>query len=537
MARLQKFSGTRNLPGVGSPQVVADTAVGAATESFGQQVSRSAGEFGSLAETALKHKQKTAQPADQSGDLDLAVRKRQQQIDDFEAHQIGRQLRSFLNSKAMEERQRQRPGGAGYTEAMLAHLEKGREKALEELPESARARFQQEFDAERDQYAGSFAAVEAAENEKYFQRGLAEEENQLAAEVRENPLRFDEAYRHAATVLKSAPLPARVKEDAYRRMSGKITEAWLGTRPVDEQISALDAELARRAGGQVPPAAKGTGKAGKLHGTAKKTETVPGEDGETAGRLQMLPDVDLKRLHAGALKKKATASAAEAERIAGRIDAAHGLFEAKEIETNSVLEPHQKLHLLNRLTQAAEEQSMNAKAVDWINSAEAGEAMLPGHRELADRAFVYLDDGETDRDALARGILRAKGVLPKTYVKSLRKGLESRDPQEVGRAYENLTAVAGDGLSADAHGLDTDKLQAAQARWSFLRERHGLTSREAAMRLADANNPERRKDLLAEWDAQHSQHGGGFTETGGLLERLGAGGRTEAIFRRQESPN
>lgn len=84
MARLQRFSGTQSLPGVGSPQVVADTAVGVATQGFGRQIRSSAQDFASLAGTAVQ----TAQVAQDA-------KKRQHQIDEA------------------EERNRQKKSGAG----------------------------------------------------------------------------------------------------------------------------------------------------------------------------------------------------------------------------------------------------------------------------------------------------------------------------------------------------------------------------------------------------------------------------------------
>ncbi len=96
MARLQKFNGADSLPGVGSPQVVADTAVGEAAAGLGQQIRRLAGAFGDLAETAAQ---------------------RRRRIEDFQVQMAQREFDARLKERAAEEQQQAQPGGFGFTEA------------------------------------------------------------------------------------------------------------------------------------------------------------------------------------------------------------------------------------------------------------------------------------------------------------------------------------------------------------------------------------------------------------------------------------
>ncbi|MDN3720112.1 hypothetical protein QW131_15245 [Roseibium salinum] len=132
-----------------------------------------------------------------------------------------------------------------------------------------------------------------------------------------------------------------------------------------------------------------------------------------ADHLKFLPGTTLKRLHDSAVRKKTVAAAAEAERIAGRIADTHGLFNPRDIESNPVLGPHQKVQLINALKKMLRKN----KARTWRQSVgfcrrRRGDASSSEDRDLANRAFSHLTDGEADRDVIAREILRTKGVLP-----------------------------------------------------------------------------------------------------------------------------
>ncbi|MDN3720114.1 hypothetical protein QW131_15255 [Roseibium salinum] len=119
MARLEKFSGAQSLPGVGNPQVVADTAVGAATAGFGRQIRQSADEIGGLVDDA--HKARQAR-------LARLAREQQEQADRFAVVAAGLKLRRKLTGMQPEEQHKLRPGAIGHTEAMLAKLEKGAQR-------------------------------------------------------------------------------------------------------------------------------------------------------------------------------------------------------------------------------------------------------------------------------------------------------------------------------------------------------------------------------------------------------------------------
>ncbi|POF29594.1 hypothetical protein [Roseibium marinum] len=491
MARLEKYSGAQGLPGVRRPQVIADTAVGSAIAALGGQIQRSAGQAGRLAQLAQR---------------------RQQQIDDFEQIKAQRQLRASMTVRQAEELQKLHPGAAGYTEAMLAHLEKGREDALKALPETVHASFNQEFEARRAGYVSGFAAQENAANRTYFRQGGLDVSAQLASDVRENPELLEDAFKEGEAVLAAMPLPPDEKEDALRELDAQLTGAWLETRPPKEQVAVLESELRRR-----EMLAAGDDE-------LQIDEDLPGVSSSGAGpvRLRGMPDVFLKRLHENAVKKTIATALSESERIADRIAKAHGHFDPGEIENNSVLEPFQKVQLIKSLNHAISEQKENIDAVNRVLFSEPGEDLGPAQSRFVDRAFAYLDDGETDRNALARGILHAKGVLPKPYVNSLKKGLASNDPQEVGNAYENLTQIFAINPNAVREIEQAEGLEEALTKWRLLTDLNGMNVEEAAEKLVTANDPERRADLEQEFERELSGGKRKQIEATEILDRLGA---------------
>ncbi|WP_299817499.1 hypothetical protein [uncultured Roseibium sp.] len=490
MARLEKYSGMQGLPGVRRPQVIADKAVGNAIEALGGQIQRSAGQAGRLAQLAQK---------------------RQQQIDDLEQVKAQRQLGASLQARQAEELQTLRPGGAGYTEAMLAHLEKGREEALKTLPESVHTSFNREFETRRAGYVSGFAAEENAANRAYFRQGSLDVSVQLASDVRENPDLLEDAFKEGEAVLAAMPLPPGEKEDALRELDERLTGAWVEARPPKEQVAVLESELRRR---ELPAASDDE---------LQIEEEVSGisRSGEAPIRLRELSDVFLKRLHDNAVKKTITTALAESERIADRIAKAHGQFDPKEIETNSVLEPFQKVQLINRLNHAILEQKVNIDAVNRVLFSETGEELGVDQGSLVDRAFTYLDDGETDRNVLARGILQAKGVLPEPYVNSLKRNLESNDPEEVGSAYENLTQIFAINPNALQDIEHAEGLEESVTKWRLLTDLDGMNAQEAAVKLARTNDPERRVDLAQEFERELSGGRLRQVDTTGILGRLG----------------
>ncbi|QFT30984.1 hypothetical protein FIV00_10890 [Labrenzia sp. THAF82] len=496
MARLQRFSGTQSLPGVGSPQVVADTAVGVATQGFGRQIRSSAQDFASLAGTAVQ----TAQVAQDA-------KKRQHQIDEAEERNRQKKIRSRVTERSIAERARNRPGGAGYTEDMVAFLEKEHAESLRGLSEEGKTRAEQNFKTDRDRYVSGFAAIEAAENEKYFQHGLAEDEELLIEEVSRDPAQAAGALKRAETLLRSVPLPARVKDTAFQRIKERVAETWIGARPLDERLGVLEAELGVR-GNETADVLSVNG--ARKDASDNKREDL---DPEWSEQLQGLSDATLQRIYMGTLAEKSGASAAEAERIERRIEETHGLFDPREIDANTALTPHQKVQLNDLKTFAREEQSINISALKWLNSDGSAEIEALDRQTLSDRAFAFLDDGKADKGAVVRLIAREKGVLPRPYAASLKKDLESDADDKVKTAYESLGSLADLGISSIAEEPYQQSFRASRVKWHLLRDRFGLSPEEAASRLARANGGKREREIRTRFDLDYPQRGSSIALT------------------------
>ncbi|MES0811294.1 hypothetical protein ABLO27_17545 [Roseibium sp. SCPC15] len=496
MARLQKFEGTTSLPGVGSPQVVADTAVGEAVAGLGRQIGNTAGTFGKLADLA---------------------RRRQQRIDEFEAEKADMKVNRRLKGNLGQELLIERPGGVGLTEAMLIHLEKGREEAQKELSEEAKVRFNQEIEANRERYASSFAAVEAAENEKYFQRGMGEVEDRLVAEVQDDPEVISAAIERADAILTTMPLPATVKTSGLNRIKENLAEAWTKSRPVQEQIDGLTKLKSRRdAGVSADTSGKGSAGAGP--------RTVSSEMSVFESRAQFLSPHTQNRLLADAKKKQAVATVQEEERIATLIAENPLAMNPQEIHESGFLEAHQQKRLLDDLQEQIRQQERDLEAVSWLGASAAEPTHESSNQELADRAFAYLDDGKTDRDALALGMLRNKGVLPDVYLKSLENTLNSSDPAEVGKAFDILAEI-GKVDPKFVEGLrGHEQFRSGVEKQDILLNRFGFSLRETSADLAQANDPVRRKDLRTDFAGQYPQGRTGRARAQGRLAHHSASG-------------
>ncbi len=210
MATFDKYRGTNSLPGVRQPQVIADTAVGQATEGFGRQIQQSAGQLGQLASLAQK---------------------RQEQIDDFERKKGWLQFEGQFAQKELEAQTNLQPGAAGYTERMQSQFNEDASKFIESLPESARAQAQLDVENLRNRYQDRFAKTELKERTRYFQEGIAESTDQLAKNIKANPNTYDEALQYGRDLIDNYGLPQIEKEAAIKSWERMATLAWLETEP------------------------------------------------------------------------------------------------------------------------------------------------------------------------------------------------------------------------------------------------------------------------------------------------------------------
>jgi len=214
MARFEKFTGAQTLPGVRRPTVVADTAVGQATEALGRQIQHSAGQVGHLAQT---------------------IQKRRHEIDDFQRKKGWLDFEGQFAQKELEAQTNLQPGAAGYTESMLEQFNTDAGKFIEGLPESVRAQAELDVANLRNRYADRFSKTELQERTRYFRQGIAEGSDQLTKGIRANPISYDEALEHGRQLINESGLPEIEKQSALQSWERMASLAWAETLPATER--------------------------------------------------------------------------------------------------------------------------------------------------------------------------------------------------------------------------------------------------------------------------------------------------------------
>jgi hypothetical protein len=232
MARLQKFNGTQSLPGVGNPQVVADTAVGTAVAGLGRQIGNSADAIGNLA-------QKAANARDAR--LKKRAEEQQRSADKFEYQKVIAKLDGFLKQQEDERRERSRAGEQNYVEKGLALQQEASRAMLEDLPVSVRPQAEKDIQQHLKHYTNRLAIQEYTDSQTYYVESVAEITSQLADEVSDDPKAYGRAWQTIGNVLETAPMPMSQKEKLLRQGQETLVEAWVGTRPLQEQIDGLTA--------------------------------------------------------------------------------------------------------------------------------------------------------------------------------------------------------------------------------------------------------------------------------------------------------
>jgi hypothetical protein len=451
LARLEKFKGTDSLPAIRNPQIVADTAVGTATAALGRQVRQSAGRAGQLAQL---------------------IRTRQDKIDELETQRTIAKIDAGLRLREDEEQQALAPGADGFTETMLAHLDKEGEDALETRPQRLQDRIQSELAARRGAYAERYSAMEYGASLQYFRDGVSEIVETVAGAVQETRQPFDEAVREIAGVVDRTPLTTVEKEGLLRAGTDVLREAWLRSLPPDDRLrlfTALEED----------------------GGTAQARE-LAGPDRQALNRARELPAHVLKRLGAETRDEQATAELTEDDRMSEQIVAEGSGFDPEIIHRSPTLNPERKAALLGLLEAEIRKDNDSLAAVDWVRAAGPADAVSSEDRRRADQAYRRLTAAGADPDLVARTILHRKSVLPPAFAGSLEKDLKSRDP--------------------DLHD--------AEVKWRILTGARGMSSAEAAKQLSAANDPVRRSELQDSLRTRMRENVAPVIDAQGVLERL-----------------
>jgi len=452
VARLEKYKGAERLPDIRRPQVVADTAVGAATTDFGRQVRRSAGR------------------AAQLGQL---LKDRQAQVDTLETYRAVQRADAGLRRREEEALQSLPPGANGFTEAMLGHLETETRVVAQAFPEHLEARIQKELAGWHDAYSTRFAAVEHRERQRYFRDGIAEIAEALITRVRDRPEAVDETLSSFKRLVDASPLAKEERARLLQTGKDAIREAWASTLPAGYRLLLLRA-------------------AGAEEDSISVSERPLPEELE---RVKQLPGHKLARLSAEARDAFAVSIVDEDDRISTQIAAqAHG-FDPEEIERSPVLSTERKAELRLRLKNELAREDEDLAALDWATSVIAADPYSAADGKRADRAFHRMTGTGADPEAVARSLLRTKKLLPPAYAAGLRGDLDSTDAGTVGRAQERLQDLFLLEPAAIRSGRQGAALKDARTKWRILTDLKGMKAGDAARHLAAANDPDRRAEL------------------------------------------
>lgn len=441
MARLEKFRGTDSLPGVRRPQVVADTAVGAATQNLGAQIRQSAKQINQLGQLLAK---------------------RQDETDTLELDRARRKFEAGLRQKETRERQARQLGATGFTEIMLGHFEADGQAAIDAQPERLQARLAGDLESQRDLQANRFAALEYEDNLQYFRDGLAEALQAQVANIDEDPGSVETGQAALSALLDRSPLGRSEREIFMQATKHTLGEAWMRTLPPQRRLDLLDGSRA------------GDGS---------------NADPETPGSLSALPFPTRDRLRVEALDELSGTEVRETAELAARIKTERSGFDPQLIEASQVLPPESKTQLRALMADERLKEEDELAALGWARSPAPGNPHSEGDRRLADRAFLRLTAKGTDPDIAAQVLFRNKRVVPKAFTNEVLNQVRSQVPERVREGYERLGTLAEVGGPSFRFAAGESHLQDSLAKWRILTEVAGHDADEAARKLASANDP------------------------------------------------
>jgi len=480
LARLTRFRGPNTLPDVRRPQVVADTAVGKATETLGRQIGQSSRDVVRL------------------GRL---LNKRQEGLDALTREKAKLELDKKLKETEAFERQAHQPAGAGFTETMLAHYVREGQAVIEAQPERLRPQLAAELEQQRALYAKRFAAAEYGASQNFVRSGIDEIIESQKALVAEDPASVDLALERVVRVLGSAALPDSVTRALQSSSRDTLIETWFKSFAPETRLELIE-------------------QAEKTDEDLDATQPTTAASSKGGSRVRELTPAARGRLKAEAQADLAIAEIRESEELAGLIASEGSGFDPQMIRQSSRLDPAHKRQLLTLLDGQLQRDQTELAAIDWLRNPGAADQRSPTDRERADRAFQRLKQGGGEPDQLARQMLRRKGVLPETYAAGLASELHSTNAAVLQSAHETLSALAQIEAEPIRSGLNGRVLEDGLRKWRVLVELRGLDAPQAARKLALANDPDRRKGLESELTADPVRMGGAQLDAQHLLARL-----------------
>lgn len=243
MARFARYSGTRSLPGVRRPQVIADTAVGRATEALGQQVRRSAGAVGSFAGKAAVYRNRQREGDDQNRDRQIVAAAHRQQVDNFDLN-----LKIIEHVTGRKEREAElaanaRPGAVGYAAAARADRKTEAASLAAKVPDHQREKAQRDLEqigseldanAERDGRIRLYG---------HYLIGVKKGTDALLDLIRSVPNMVDTAFKQGRRLIDESGLITDDKAGAVALWVQSVSKTWVESLPPEVKVELLEQEL------------------------------------------------------------------------------------------------------------------------------------------------------------------------------------------------------------------------------------------------------------------------------------------------------
>ncbi|WP_316859932.1 hypothetical protein [uncultured Cohaesibacter sp.] len=162
-----------------------------------------------------------------------------------------------------------------------------------------------------------------------------------------------------------------------------------------------------------------------------------------------------------------------------------------DILNDQYLDAGQKDAMIGKLRTEMARFKESQKATDFLTSGDRANPLDTDDRALADRAYNDLVDKGASAQQAAEGMAVEKGIIPKTYINSLRNGLNSTNAAatfEAAALAYRLNDNAQQAVAGAENGKDIEDAATAFQHYKF---DLGLGDEEIGRKFVDMNDPER----------------------------------------------
>lgn len=235
MASFARYSGTRNLPGVRRPQVIADTAVGRATQVLGGQIQQSARTVGQLAGKLPGQGDRGRVDRDPGRQRQAVEAAHRYQVDHFELKKGLIDLPRKIAAQQVDLAEQLGPGAFGYADKMMVRHDEEVNKLVAGQPEKLKTQARQMAMAQRGAYQARFEKEERKRRDLYYRQGIETATDALLETFRGVPEAFDEAFQQGRKLIVESGLVAKDKAVALHLWSQEAATAWAENLPPEEK--------------------------------------------------------------------------------------------------------------------------------------------------------------------------------------------------------------------------------------------------------------------------------------------------------------